>query len=110
MPGELNDISVAIGRLEEGMRFLAQQVHTNQETATAEHREVHIIVTAMAESVRIVAAKVEKMEPLTDDYREKRAESRGAARFVNAAYALCGGTVAMVASELVKAYRGIPHP
>lgn len=109
MPGELHELSVAIGELQAEMRILSQTVRDNQETSTREHREVHIIVTAMAESVRTVAAKVAKMEPLTEDYQEKRAQARGAARFLNALYALGGGSVAVIVGEIVKLYGDRVH-
>lgn len=110
MPGELHELSVAIGELQKGMSVLEDAVRENQEKSTAEHREVHDIVTAMAESVRNIAKDVAQMKPLTEDYREKRAEARGARRFLNAAYALGGGTVAMIGSELVKWFMARPHP
>lgn len=110
MPGELHELSVAIGNLQSDVKNLSQTVRDNQETSTAEHREVHIIVTAMAESMRVVAAKVEKMEPLTDDYREKRAEARGAARFLNAAYALGGGLAAMFGSKAFEWWISVKPP
>lgn len=110
MPGEINELSMTIGRLEEGMRFLAKQVQVNQETATAEHRLLHDIVTSMSESVRIVAAKVAKMEPLTDDYQEKRAEARGAARLLSIAYVLAGGSFVMAFTKIMEWYAAKPHP
>ncbi len=46
MTGELHETSAAIGRLEEGVRFLARQVQANQDKSTEEHRLVHAIVAA----------------------------------------------------------------
>jgi len=110
MAGELHELSVAIGELQAEMRILSQTVRDNQETSTREHREVHNIVVAMSESVRNIAADVAEMKPLTEDYREKRAEARGAARFLNAAYALGGGSVAVGIGKLVEWFSARPHP
>lgn len=110
MPGELHELSVAIGELQAEMRILSQTVRDNQEQATAEHREVHNIVVAMSESVRIVADKVAKMEPLIEDYREKRAEARGAAHLLKLAYAFGGGSIAVIGGKLLEWFSARPHP
>jgi hypothetical protein len=105
MPGELHELSVAIGELQAEMRILSQTVHDNQVTATAEHREVHNIVVAMSESVRIIAAKVDKMEPLTEDYREERAEARGADKLKAKLYAgalAIGGVFGALLGKLIE--------
>src|SRR5262245_18784476 len=105
MPGELHELSVAIGQLNEGVKNLKETVRENQETSTREHREVHNIVVAMSESVRNIAKDVAEMKPLTEDYREKRAEARGAARLLHAVYALGGGTVALIGGEILKMFK-----
>lgn len=110
MPGDLHELSVAIGNLQAEMRLLSQRVHENQEASTREHREVHNIVVAMAESVRNIATDVAEMKPLTEDYREKRAEARGAARFLKAGWALAGGTVAYALGKAVEFFSARPHP
>lgn len=106
--GGLHDVSVAIGRLEEGMRFLAKQVHTNQEVSTDEHRKVHDIVVAMSASVRMLSDAIAEMKPLVEDYREKRAEARGAARLIKIVYAMAGGSVAMALSKAVEYFAARP--
>ena len=110
MPGELHELSVAIGKLQNGMETLEETVRHNQEVATREHREVHNIVVAMSESVRNIAADVAEMKPLTEDYREKRAEARGAARFLKAGWALAGGSVAFAMGKAVEFFSSKPHP
>ncbi len=102
MSGELHELSVAIGELQAEMRILSQTVRDNQEASTAEHREVHDIVSAMSESVRIIAAKVDKMEPLIEDYRERRAEARGAANLIKLFYAVGGGTIAVIGGKFLE--------
>ena len=110
MSGELHELSVAIGGLQADVRNIAKTVREHQETATAEHRAVHDIVVSMSESVRNIAKDVAEMKPLTDDYREKRAEARGAARFLKAAYALAGGSVAFAMGKAVEFFSIRPHP
>lgn len=110
MPAELHDLSVAIGELKAEMRIVAKTQRDNQEVSTAEHRKVHDIVSAMAESVRMIAKDVAEMKPLTDDYREKRAEARGAARFLKAGYALAGGSLAVGIGKMLEWISARPHP
>lgn len=87
MPGELDSLSKAIGGLEAEMRILTRTVHDNHEASTREHRTVHDIVVATSEAVRNLTKIVGEMKPLTDDYREKRAEARGAAKLAKVLYA-----------------------
>lgn len=111
MPGELHELSVAIGGLQADMKNLERTVYENQQTATEEHRKVHDIVVATSEAVRNIASKVAEMEPLTADYREKRAEARGAARFLSAGYALAGGSLAVGIGKMLEWFsaRGGAH-
>jgi outer membrane murein-binding lipoprotein Lpp len=97
LSGELHELSAAIGALQAQVSILAQTVRDNQETSTEEHRKVHDIVVATSEAVQNLAAKVAKMEPLTDDYRERRAEARGAGRLIHVLYVTFGGTAAAFA-------------
>lgn len=111
MPGELHDLSVQIGRLQEGLRLLTQTVRDNQELATEEHRKVHDIVVATSEAVRNLAAEVAEMKPLTEDYREKRAEARGAAHLIKWLYVMGGGLVSAGAMRIMDAFNAKPpHP
>jgi len=110
MSGELHELSVAIGELKAEMRIVAERVRDNQEVATAEHRAVHDIVVSVSETVRNLAADIAEMKPLTDDYREKRAEARGAARFLKAGWALAGGSVAFAMGKAVEFFSARPHP
>lgn len=110
MAGELDELSLAIGGLRADVSNLARIVHANQEAATDEHRKVHDIVVATSESVRIIAKEVAEMKPLTKDYELKRAEARGAARFIKAAYALAGGSIAVGLGEAIKFFSIRPHP
>jgi hypothetical protein len=105
MPGELHDLSVAIGALQADERTLSQIVRDNQEASTAEHREVHNIVVSMSESVRNIAADVAEMKPLTEDYREKRAEARGADKLKAKLYAgalAIGGLFGALLGKLIE--------
>ena len=80
-------------------QILAQTVKENQEASTDEHRKVHDIVVATSEAVRNLAATVKEMKPLTDDYRERRAEARGAAHLAKVLYVTFGGIAGAFASR-----------
>lgn len=101
--GSLHQISVAIGRLEATVDMLALTVSENQEATTAEHRKVHEIVDATAGAVRGLTETVKEMKELTDDYREKRAEGRGAAKLLQVLIATVGGIAGSAATWLIQA-------
>lgn len=108
MPGEIDQISLAIGKLESGMETLAVTVRDNQEASTREHRIVHDIVVATSEAVRNLAAKVAEIEPLTSDYREKRAEKRGATRLVHWLYVSGGGIAGAITAKAIEIFGAKP--
>jgi hypothetical protein len=101
MPGELHDLSVAIGGLQAQVKTLTHTVERNQETATEEHRKVHDIVVAMSGAVRILTADVAEMKPLTAAYREERAEKRATKRIRNFLFVTCGGVVGAIGAKLL---------
>jgi hypothetical protein len=101
MPGELHELSVAIGGLQAHVETLTRTVERNQETATEEHRKVHDIVVAMSGAVRNLTADVAEMKPLTSAYREERAEKRGAKRFRNFLFVTCGGVAGAIGAKLL---------
>lgn len=110
MAGELHELSTEIGKLQKGMEALERTVRDNQETATEEHRKVHDIVVATSEAVRNLAAKVSTMEPLTDDYRERRAEARGAAHLAKFLLVTVGSICGAVSVKLLDYFAMKPHP
>ena len=110
MSGDLHQISVEIGHLKSDVKGLTKLVSETREESRNEHRKVHDIIDALSESVRGLAEHVKEMKPLTDDYREERAEKRGAKRFLTAAWALGGGSVAMIGNKLVEWFNARPHP
>jgi hypothetical protein len=93
---DLDNLSRVIGRIEEQIKTLFKRIDALEENSTREHRVVHDIVEATSDAVRTLTAKVDEMKPLTDDYREKRAEARGAAKLAYTLYALVGGIVGSV--------------
>lgn len=113
MAGDLDELSEAIGGLKADMRTLTRMVHENQEASTREHRTVHDIVVATSEAVRNLAKTVSEMKPLTDDYREKRAEARGAAKLARMMYAGAlgvGSAVGAAGTWLVTTILHAPKP
>lgn len=110
MAGELDEFSAAIGALQAEIKSLSRTVHYNQETSTTEHRKVHDIVVATSEAVRNLTRIVHEMKPLTDDYREKRAERRGQRNLITAIYVMLGGIIGATASRLMEFFTFKPHP
>lgn len=89
--------------LQTEMRLLTQTVRDNQVESTREHRVVHDIVVATSEAVRNLSTAVSEMKPLTDDYRERRAEQRGAEalkRWLYAGAAAFGGVVVTILTKV----------
>lgn len=110
MAGELDDLSLAIGSLQSEVKILARTVRENQEATTREHRKVHDIVVASSEAMRNLTKRVEEMEPLTDDYREQRAEARGAAKLIKFLYVTAGGILGALIARLFDFFNFRPHP
>lgn len=110
MAGQLHQLSVEIGALKAQIANLSEIIKETREESRDEHRKVHQIIDSLSEAVRTLAATVKVMEPLTDDYREKRAEARGAARFIKAAYVIGGGSVAVIGGKLFDWFSARPHP
>jgi chromosome segregation ATPase len=93
MSGDLHDLSLLIGGLQADIKNLANEVREHKTETTEEHRKVHNIVDAMSEAVRNLTHIVAEMKPLTDDYREKRAEARGVKRMLILVYTAAGAGI-----------------
>lgn len=125
-------IFTAIGDLQGQVRQLTSSVIEGREESQREHRKVHDIVGAMAESQRVVAASVQTMAPhveryrlketdidkaikRTEEFHEARAEDRGAERSATKVrgllygfFAAAGATIAAVVNWALSGAR--PHP
>lgn len=108
MAGEIDHLSHQLGRIEEQIKTLFKRIDSLEESSTREHRVVHDIVEATSDAVRTLADKVDEMKPLTDDYREKRAEARGAAKLIGALYVTGGGIVGALVTHLLSYWGGRP--
>jgi len=108
MPGQLHELSAAIGALQADVKHLSRDVRENQEIATDEHRKVHEIVDATAEAVRNLTKVVAEMKPLTDDYRERRAESRGRAHLARTLYVMIGSVGGAIAARAMEIFGASP--
>ncbi len=114
MSGDLHQISVEIGGLKTAVSNLTDLVRETREESRDEHRKVHDIVDALSESVRGLADKVDEMKPLTDDYRETRAEGRGRKNLLTTVYVLAAGGIGAVTGKLMELLNALfsarPHP
>jgi hypothetical protein len=119
MGPDADRVFVAIGILKSEVSNLAEKFDHLDERTTDEQRKVHDIVVATSEAVRNVVRTVdnlqrlvEEMKPLTDDYREKRAEARGAARLAGWLYTaagVVGGFVVFLAGKVFEWISSRPH-
>lgn len=119
MGPDADKIFVAIGVLKAELSNLGEKFDDLHQRTTEEQRKVHDIVVATSESQRIVVRTldnlqrlVDEMKPLTDDYREKRAEARGAARLAGWLYtaaAAAGGMIALGAGKVFDLISNRPH-
>lgn len=109
MAGEIDHLSHQLGRIEEQIKTLFRKFETLEENSTREHRVVHDIVEATSDAVRTLTHKVDEMKPLTDDYREKRAEARGAAKLINLLYVTFGGIAGAAAAWVMQYFQTKPH-
>ncbi len=113
MPTDENRVFTAIGMMQGQLTNLSDKVDEYQAESTAEHRKVHQIVDALSEAMRNQTRMIEEMKPLTDDYREKRAEQRGEDRYKNWLYGLAasiGGFIVLILSKAWDVIAARPHP
>lgn len=110
MAGELNGLSVAIGRLQSQMETLTEAFKDSLENTRDEHRKVHDIVAATAEAQRVLTGIVADMRPYVEDYREKRAEARGAKKLLTALYFLLGSLGGISFWKIIEMFGGKPPP
>lgn len=110
MPNQLDELSVAIGGLQADIRHLSDKVENHLEETTREQRKVHDIVDATADAIRTLNSKVSEMYPLVMDYREKRAEKRGAKRYLQPFYVTAGGIAGAITAKLFEVFISRPHP
>lgn len=112
MPPDENRVFMALGAIQSELATLRDDFKDLEERTTDEHRKVHDIVVATSEAVRNLARDISEMKPLTDDYREKRAEARGAARLAGWLYTaagVIGGGVAYIAGKAIEWVSARPH-
>lgn len=112
MPEGLHQLSVEIGSIRTQIENLTSLVKETRDDSRDEHRKVHDIIDALSGAVRTLAANVAEMKPLTEDYREKRAEARGAARLVRWLYVSGGGLFGAGAIRAMDWFNSAkpPHP
>ena len=104
-----HQLGLQLGRIEEQIKTLFKLIASLEENSTREHRLVHDIVEATSDAVRTLTHIVNEMKPLTDDYREKRAEARGAAKLINLLYVSCGGIAGAAAAWVMQYFQTKPH-
>ncbi|HEX7960716.1 MAG TPA: hypothetical protein VF493_12405 [Terriglobales bacterium] len=113
MAADENRVFMALGALQSEIKNLRDEFVDLKEKFTEDHNTVTEIVRATNEAVRNLNRTVEEMKPLTDDYREKRAEARGAARLAGWLYTaagVVGGLVVWAGGRIVDWLTVRPHP
>lgn len=114
MAADEERVFTAIGRLEKGLSNLSEKFDRLDERTTEEHNTVRDIVTATSEAIRNLTATVGEMKPLTDDYRETRAEKRGEEKYKSWLYgfvASVGGLIVFILGKLWDRFAAAPpHP
>ncbi len=85
-----------VGRLHAAVGYLRTEVGK----LSKQFDKVHEIVLAQSEAIRNIDRDLREIKPLTDDYRERRAEWRGAWKFVIALYVSIGGLITLALGKL----------
>src|SRR5882672_5392209 len=129
MSADESRVFAALGAIQSELATLREDFKEQEEKTTTEHRKVHDIVVATNEAIRNLTRDVAEMKPLVDayrlkaasldeavelaeDYRERRAEDRGAEKFKKWLYGLAasvGGLIAVLASKLLDWLMTRPH-
>lgn len=89
MPDDVGKLHAAVGYLREEVANLGKKFD-----------KVHEIVLAQSEAVRNLDRDIREIKPLVEDYRERRAEWRGAWKLILALYVTIGAVVTMALSKL----------
>ena len=109
--GELHELSMAIGGLTADVRNLTRSLEEERQGAAAHRRDLREVIGALSQSVRTLATEVADMKPDVADYRERRAEARGAARLAKWLYGVAlaiGSAVGASAVKLVEVFSAKP--
>lgn len=112
MAADENRVYMALGVIQSELATLRDEFRDLEEKTTIEHRKVHDIVVATSEAIRNLTRVIDEMKPLTDDYREKRAEARGAAKLAGWLYTaagVIGGAVAYIGGKIIEWVASRPH-
>jgi len=91
MPGELHELSTAIGELRADVRNLVRAHDQEREFAGAHRRELRAAVSGLSQSVALLTHELGEIKPAVASYRRESAERRGAARVSRLIY---GGLLA----------------
>jgi hypothetical protein len=97
------------GGIEERLDRLIDVVEKEQEGAARHRRDLREVIGALSQSVQLLTAEMRDVKPVVEDYREKRAEGRGAARLAKVLWIALGGVAGGLVSmlvEVIKAIRG----
>jgi len=78
---EISGLIAASAALEERVGNMVDEFQREREGAAQHRRDLRLVIEALSASVRGLTATVSEIKPLVDDWRETRAEWRGAARF-----------------------------
>ena len=112
--GELHELSVAIGSLQAEVRILSQTAHEEREEAQDHRRCLREAISELTQSVHLLGKKVEEIEPVVVDYRNRREQDKGAARYRNWLWASAYATIGAVGATLIEVAKWLglrpPHP
>ena len=100
MEDDVGRLHAAVGSMRSEIKSLVDRFEDLRQETMTEHRKVHDIVVAHSEAVRNLDRDVREMRPLVEDYRERRAEWRGAWKFVIALYGSIGGIITLALGKL----------
>ena len=108
MAGQLDEISLAIGRIESRMSNVEKTVQCLRVESRDEHRKVHEIIDALSESNRTLADTMKWVRPLVENYRTQQDEARGARKLLIFLYTVGGGAAAMIGDRLISLFMSKP--
>ncbi len=102
---DVSDLAVAVARLDERVKELATQFTRERDGASEHRRGLRDVISAQSSSMQALAKEVGEMKPLVSDFREKRAEARGAAKLLKVFYLLCGGAAGSAGALIVEYFK-----
>lgn len=111
---EIDELSSTLGEIKARLKIIENNQLEERQSSQQHRSDLRIVISSQSAATITLSSKVDglvdrisEMKPLTDDYRETRAQARGGAKAV----LVFRGIVVFIAAAIgaIAAYIGISH-